>query len=113
MDDTSLMVTVIQAGHSQTLPARQGQNLRAWLLQQGFSPYARLTRTLNCGGRGLCATCGVWIVLGEPLPSHWHDKLAYRYGYARLSCQITITQSMTVHLDDEKRVWGKRRTRRA
>ena len=35
-----------------------GSNLRQVLLDQDFSPYTRYTARLNCGGRGLCATCG-------------------------------------------------------
>ena len=42
------------------IEADQGENLRKVLLRHDFSPYTRITSTLNCGGRGLCATCGVW-----------------------------------------------------
>ncbi|MEM8531279.1 MAG: 2Fe-2S iron-sulfur cluster-binding protein [Chloroflexota bacterium] len=85
-----------------------GSNLRRVLLDHSLSPYAMLTQRANCGGRGLCATCGVWIEAGEPAPSHWHDQLAAQFGYPRLSCQITITTDMTVRLLTDKRVWGKR-----
>jgi len=85
-----------------------GANLRIELLKAGFSPYAPLTRQLNCGGRGLCATCGVWIEAGAPPPAHWHDKAAGAFGYSRLSCQITIHTDMTVRLLTNKWVWGRR-----
>lgn len=90
-----------------------GANLRRILLENGLSPYAPLTRRLNCGGRGLCATCGVWIEAGEPAPDHWHDRLASRFGYPRLSCQVTVDAPMTVRLLTSKRIWGDRDPSRA
>ncbi|HAA12775.1 MAG TPA: (2Fe-2S)-binding protein [Cytophagales bacterium] len=86
-----------------------GSNLREVLVAGGLSPYTRWTRRLNCGGRGLCATCGVWIEENEPAPNHWHDRLAKRYGYSRLSCQIRVESAMTIRLDTEKQIWGKPR----
>lgn len=85
-----------------------GANLRRALLEAGFSPYAALTRRANCGGRGLCATCGVWIE-DAPAAVHWHDRLAERFGYLRLSCQVAVERDLVVRLDREKRVWGARR----
>jgi ferredoxin len=85
-----------------------GTNLRLALLEKGCSPYTRLTRTLNCGGRGLCATCGVWIEEGAPSPVHWHDRAADRFGYPRLSCQILIRQDITISMVN-KWIWGGRR----
>ncbi len=104
MDDEEKMLTV-----------PHGANLRRTLLSAGLSPYAALTRRANCGGRGLCATCGVWIDEGELAPVHWHDRIGNRFGYPRLSCQITIERDMTVRLLTDKWVWGRRdlaRTRR-
>nr|WP_284014696.1 2Fe-2S iron-sulfur cluster-binding protein [Halobaculum sp. DT92] len=72
-----------------------------------LSPYARATERLNCGGRGLCATCGVRVVEG-PDADHWHDRLAARFGYPRLSCRIRVVAPMTVELVADKRVWGGR-----
>ncbi|MEL6720828.1 MAG: 2Fe-2S iron-sulfur cluster binding domain-containing protein [Bacteroidota bacterium] len=89
------------------IQAEKGSNLRKMLLQNGISPYTRITQNLNCGGNGICATCGVWIIENEPAPSHWHDKAAKRFGYPRLSCQITVEESMTIELVD-KWIWGGR-----
>lgn len=86
-----------------------GANLRRLLLRHDLSPYTEWTQYLNCGGRGLCATCGVRFADGPP-PEHWHDCLAARYGYPRLSCQITVDRPLTVYLLPEKRVWGGRRS---
>jgi ferredoxin len=86
-----------------------GVTLRDALLDRGLSPYAPVTERLNCGGRGICATCGVRIADGETAPEHWHDRLADRFGYPRLSCQITVDQPMTVALVEDKRVWGGRK----
>lgn len=98
---------------SRVLTVEVGANLRRTLLDADLSPYAALTQRLNCGGRGLCATCGVWVVNSEdepPTPDHWHDWLAQRYGYPRLSCQIAIDRDLTVYLIPDKRIWGDRKS---
>jgi ferredoxin len=102
-------VTVEQGGTKTTISTTAGRSLRRVLLDAGLSPYAGLTDRLNCGGRGLCATCGVRLDDGTaPAPDHWHDRLADRFGYPRLSCQVTVDRDMTVRLVDDKRVWGGR-----
>lgn len=106
--DTIYQVEVFANDTRHVLAVSHGSNLRQVLLDHGLSPYAMFTRHANCGGRGLCATCGVWIESGEPAPNHWHDELAARFGYPRLSCQITITADITIRLLTDKRVWGKR-----
>ncbi len=100
-------LTVHYRGQQHTFEVVAGQNLRHALLQQGLSPYTALTGRVNCGGRGLCATCGV-IVHGEPpAPTHWHDRLAARYRYPRLSCQITVNANLHITIPP-KVVWGSR-----
>jgi ferredoxin len=102
----TLTILIDAARHTVDVP--HGANLRHVLLDAGFSPYARFTRHLNCGGRGLCATCGVWLETDASPPDHWHDQLAARFGYPRLSCQITITGDLTIRLLTDKWVWGAR-----
>ncbi len=99
-------VNVLINDERRSLTVVDGANLRRTLLDAGISPYAPLTRTLNCGGRGLCATCGVLIEAGAPDPTHWHDQLAKRFGYPRLSCQITVRGAMTVRIITDKIIWG-------
>ncbi|MFB6309466.1 MAG: 2Fe-2S iron-sulfur cluster-binding protein, partial [Haloarculaceae archaeon] len=72
----------------------------------GLTPHSRAGRRVNCGGRGLCATCGVRID-DPPAADHWHDQLADRFGYPRLSCQLRVEDEMHVRIPD-KRVWGRR-----
>ncbi len=103
-------LTVWNGQERQVLEVPVGSNLRLVLLQNALSPYAALTRRANCGGRGLCATCGVWID-EEPSPAHWHDRIGNRFGYPRLSCQITVQADMTVRLLPDKWIWGARRKR--
>jgi len=90
------------------LPAPHGANLRRVLLRHELSPYTRWTRRLNCGGRGLCATCGVRFDGDAPAPTHWHDRLAARFGYPRLSCQIAVDRPLSVRLLPGKIIWGRR-----
>lgn len=100
-------VTVHDGEDEQLLVAPVGARLRDVLLHHGLSPHSRATRRLNCGGNGLCATCGVRLVDDQP-PEHWHDRLADRFGYPRLSCQLRVEEDCTVRLDREKLVWGRR-----
>lgn len=102
----TVRVWVDDVVHELHVPA--GTNLRRMLLEAQLSPYAPLTRRLNCGGRGICATCGVWIEEGEPAPAHWHDRIGSAFGYPRLSCQIVIEQDMTIHILTDKWIWGRR-----
>lgn len=101
-------VTVWTGDQCHTIQVADGANLRQVLLDAGLSPYTVLTRQLNCGGRGLCATCGVWLEAAVPAPEHWHDQLAARFGYPRLSCQVTVRHNVVVRLVTDKRVWGRR-----
>nr|WP_157511457.1 2Fe-2S iron-sulfur cluster-binding protein [Halapricum sp. CBA1109] len=93
-------------GPERRLDVEPGTVLRDALLDAGLSPHGRYARRLNCGGRGLCATCGVRFGTDDPDPDHWHDELADRFGYPRLSCQLRVTDPATVCLLPEKRVWG-------
>ena len=91
------------------LEVQDGAVLRDALLSHDLSPYTALTEFVNCGGRGLCATCGVRMAEGVPA-SHWHDRAARRFGYPRLSCQIQVRKPLTVYLDTDKWIWGGRHT---
>ena len=103
----SCRVVVVSDGAETELSVPVGQTLRDALLEAEHSPYGRLSTHANCGGRGLCATCGVRLV-EEITPDHWHDRLAKRCGYPRLSCQVTVDRDMRVKLVDDKLVWGGR-----
>lgn len=109
MGNDELPVTVRVDGREETVTVSPGTNLRRALLDEGFEVYAPAAKVANCGGRGICATCGVRVQHPDgsaPEPDHWHDELAARYGYPRLSCQITVEEPMTVELI-EKRYWGQ------
>ena len=99
-------VVVDHEGGTATLTVDDGAVLRDALRDAGLSPHSAVGQRANCGGRGVCATCGVRVV-DPPDPDHWHDALAARFGYPRLSCQIRVTRDMHVRVPD-KRVWGGR-----
>ena len=88
------------------IAAPAGATLREVLLAQGINPHGSVSRRLNCGGRGLCATCGVWLDGDVPEPAHWHDRAAAAYGYPRLSCQIRVDRELHVRLVADKKMWG-------
>ncbi len=105
--DDVVTVTVHHTGEPILIETTTGRSLRSVLLEADLSPYTSLTAYANCGGRGICATCGV-RVRDTTEPTHWHDRLADRFGYPRLSCQIVVMEDMTIELVEEKRVWGRR-----
>lgn len=55
----------------------------------------------RCGGNARCTTCRVEISQGEPdnMTRAEYEKLLEKslYGTARLSCQMTCAQDMTMH----------------
>jgi ferredoxin len=104
----TVTVTVVDGDERHELAVERGTVLRDALLAADLSPYAAVPERVNCGGRGLCATCGVRLRDGAPAPEHWHDRLAARFGYPRLSCQVVVEAPLTVELVVEKRVWGGR-----
>ena len=106
MTDT-VDVVVNHDGETTTLAVERGTVLRDALRAADISPHSKAGRRLNCGGRGLCATCGVCVRDDAPDPTHWHDDLAARFGYPRLSCQIRVTDPMAIRVP-EKLVWGGR-----
>jgi ferredoxin len=109
-----LPVTVRDGDREETLSVKRGTTLRRALRDADFEVYAPAAKVANCGGRGICATCGVRVCDGtgdEPDADHWHDALAARYGYPRLSCQLTVDRPLTVELI-EKRYWGQLLPRR-
>jgi ferredoxin len=109
MDADEVPVTVRSDGNEETLTVTRGTNLRRALLDAGVEVYAPAARIANCGGRGICATCGVRVHAPDgtdPGADHWHDALAARYGYPRLSCQLTVEGPLVVELI-EKRYWGQ------
>lgn len=98
---------IVHAAGEQTFTVARGTILRDFLLAHDLTPYTWVTKQLNCGGRGICATCGV-VVEEQPAPTHWHDKLAQRFRYPRLSCQIAVDEPLTVRILPDKIIWGKR-----
>ena len=110
MTDT-VDVTVRSGDGAETIAVERGRTLRDALLANDFPVYGTLSRHANCGGRGLCATCTVEVD-PAPVPTHWHDAAAVRFGYPRLSCQIAVEEPLTVRLLD-KYVWGQVLPRRA
>ena len=102
-------VTVLfTSGARETLKAKNGSVLREVLRESGINPHGKIAKNLNCGGNGICATCGVKLLSDTNPPRHWHDKFAHAYGYLRLSCQLIVESDMQILLDDSKMLWGKK-----
>jgi ferredoxin len=98
-------VTVHDGADETTIEVPAGTVLRDALLNHDFEVYGSVSRMANCGGRGLCGTCGVRIAESVPAAGY-HDAAAKQWGYPRLSCRIRVTEPLTVTLV-EKAVWGQ------
>jgi len=106
-EDDTIPVTVRAGDYETTLRVERGTQLRDALLDAGFDVYGPVSRVANCGGRGLCGTCGVRFEGGTaPEPTHRHDRAAAAAGYPRLSCQIPVEAPLTVRVP-EKVMWGQ------
>lgn len=109
-------MTVRTGDEEATLTVERGTVLRDALLDAGVEVYGSASRVANCGGRGLCGTCGVRFegdgagtdrtADDAPAPDHWHDRAAAHFGYPRLSCRITVERPVTVRVP-EKVMWGQ------
>jgi Na+-transporting NADH:ubiquinone oxidoreductase subunit NqrF len=116
MAEDEVSVTVRTGEYETTLRVERGRRLRDALLEAGVDVYGPVSRVANCGGRGLCGTCGVRfegtdgnrdaVETAAPEPTHWHDRAAERFGYPRLSCQVTVEEPLTVRVP-EKVMWGQ------
>lgn len=100
-------VTVIIDNSLESFSVEKGSNLLEALKERDINIYGTLSSKLNCGGRGICATCGIYIIENTVVPKHWHDKLAHTFGYPRLSCQITIDEDIMIKKPDNKIIWGQ------
>ena len=97
-NDTVHEVSVHDGSEWHHFEAEHGRTLRAALQEHGLSPHGSLTRQLNCGGRGHCAACTVEVEEGGEKPDQWLDAFLDGQGSGRLSCQIDVTQDMTVRV---------------
>lgn len=105
MSQSPILIQVWQQGQMMEFSVPRGEMLRTVLLKNDLSPYGPYTQKLNCGGNGICATCGILPIEGIPEAKHWHDRLAAKYGYPRLACQIEVNAPMSIRLIDEKGIW--------
>ena len=103
--DERVPVTVVDGREETTIEVTPGTVLRDALLEHGFEVYGSISRVANCGGRGLCGTCGVRVEESVSAAG-FHDAAAKRWGYPRLSCRVQITEPLTITLVD-KLVWGQ------
>jgi ferredoxin len=83
---------------NRTIEVKTGENLREAAIRNKFSIYPHITKILNCRGRGLCTTCTVQILAGNPDPRNETetDKLGKKPDDFRMACQMTVTGDLVV-----------------
>ncbi len=84
------------AWHDLDVP--HGKNLWAVLCENDLQPQGRITRVLNCQGRGHCATCTVDVEGDAPEPDQWLDTVLAESGGDRLSCQMEVDRDLAVRV---------------
>ncbi len=70
-----------------------GRPLREIALENGINPNREIFRGVNCGGRGLCGTCQVWIqelVPNAVSASNLRERMHGLRQGRRLACQAKI-----------------------
>lgn len=73
--------------------ALAGLPLREIALAGGVYPNRELLRGVNCGGRGICGTCRVWVAETSPgsvSPPTLREKIHGVHGSRRLACQTRV-----------------------
>lgn len=83
---SEIVLKVYTKNESYLLTAEKGENLRALLIRQNFSPHSGIYKTINCHGLGICGSCKIKIRESD---SYW----------VRRSCQIRCFQSMEIALE--------------
>ena len=80
--------------------ATKGQTIREVALKHGVYLNREYIYHLNCGGRGLCGTCRVWVKdRNEPAltPRTTMEKAYGMRGMQRLACQAKILADVAVY----------------
>jgi ferredoxin len=76
-----------------------GRRLRAIALDAGVYPNREFLRGVNCGGRGICGTCKVWVhpasdrAVNAP---NTREKIHGAGGGRRLACQTQVLGDVEV-----------------
>jgi len=75
-----------------------GRKVRAVALENGIYVNREWVKGVNCGGRGLCGTCNVWIKApeGAVSPPNLREKLHGMGVGRRLACQTEVRGDIEV-----------------
>lgn len=78
-----------------TVPA--GSNLLDVAEQNGIQIYRGMWPHMNCGGRGLCGRCGVWVPRSEGASGRTlFERFRRVQGELRLACRVRVMGDVEV-----------------
>jgi len=83
----------------QVVEAQAGRVLREIALESGVYPNREWFRGFNCGGRGLCGTCKVWVKESKPGATSAVTIRERLHGLGdgrRLACQTRVKADIEV-----------------
>jgi len=81
-----------------TIRVQHGRTLRTVLSEHDLSPHGWITQHVNCQGQGHCVACTVQVQEGDPDADQWLNAYLAEQDLGRLSCQIDVTQDLTVRV---------------
>jgi ferredoxin len=96
----------------------KGTNLRQAMIQNGIPVYRGIHQKsyANCGGKGTCGTCRVYVKDGDENAGkkNLRERLRTAFAFfmighedeARLSCQTTVEGDMTIEATPEFNWYG-------
>lgn len=87
-----------------TIKCLKGQSLRDVLLGSGLDVYGGKAKLTNCGGGGVCGTCGVGVIAEdwEERPAFEAQKLKKYDSTCRLSCNTKVEGDCEVIISPPK-----------
>ena len=83
----------------QTLDVQAGRSVREIALEAGIYPNREYFRGFNCGGRGLCGTCKVWLrelTDHAVSPPNMRERFHGMGDGRRLACQARVQGDIEV-----------------
>ncbi len=101
----------------QVVEVKEGEILRTAALHAGIGVHKGISKTLNCRGKGLCATCRVLIkndTMKNASPKGIFEKMRLALAWVsigeedmRLSCQTKVMGDLDVYTQPEMNLYGR------
>ena len=94
----SVMPNIKFVVEHQAIDVQAGRSIREIALEVGIYPNREFFRGFNCGGRGLCGTCKVWVHAPDKAtsPPNLRERFHGMGDGRRLACQTRVLGDLEV-----------------